>query len=401
MLLGIHVKNFEMLKDTRVGVTGKDVLQLDNDTGSVIPLLSLTALIGKHDTGKSSLFNAMSFLSDSIRYGVRDAATMNGRRGFTRLRSNGENRPIEFELAVRLPKLKDMVLYHVVFDCDDHGRPYVREETMDHIPSDAVLGTPPVSLLRMENGQGTIRQGDIDQVAGVVNEDMTALHAYGSIITYRPVFELSAMVTRWFFCSFHPDDSRSPSAVSQTAGGHKHLAPDGRNVENVLRHLQRESPETWEKSLARIRGKMPGSRRIDDAVLDERVSMSSRRLFTYLLLLADPDPRPLICLEHPDDGLHHEMVETLAGELREFSMRHPDCQILLTTHNPNILECLMPDEVWIFERKPAGPPDNAVDAAVVRCAGADPVVRSMYGEGIGMGSMWYSGHFDPENDDAS
>ena len=145
---------------------------------------------------------------------------------------------------------------------------------------------------------------------------------------------------------------------------------------------------------------MPGKRRIDDAVLDGRVSAASRRLFTYLLLFEDPYPRPLICIEHPDEGLHLDMVDTLAAELRDYSMRRSDTQVLFTTHNPHMLESMSPDEVWVFERKPLETGEASAENAVARCAGADPVVKAMYDEGIGMGSLWYSRHFEQEGYDA-
>ena len=145
---------------------------------------------------------------------------------------------------------------------------------------------------------------------------------------------------------------------------------------------------------------MPGRRPIDRAVMDGKVSAASRRLFTYLLMLEDPRPRPLLCIDNPDEGLHHESIDILAEELRAYSLRNPESQVLFTTHNPYLLESMSPDEVWVFERKPLFP-DKEADTARARSAGADPVVRAMYAEGVGMGSMWYSGHFEPEDDDAS
>ena len=131
MLLGIRVRNYEMLRDTKVGIVGDEVLTPPSDidlalaagVNPAIRISSLSALIGRNDTGKSSLFHAMSFLSDAVRHGARFASTQQGRKGFTRLRSNGGLDLVAFDLAVHLVALDETVLYHVAFDCDLHGRP--------------------------------------------------------------------------------------------------------------------------------------------------------------------------------------------------------------------------------------------------------------------------------------
>ncbi|MBP7401197.1 MAG: AAA family ATPase [Clostridia bacterium] len=406
MLLGIRVRNFEMLRDTRVGIIGDEVLLPLADTDAELaagllpplPLAPLSALIGRNDTGKSSLFHAMSFLSDVVRHGARFAATQHGRKGFTRLRSNGGPDPVVFDLAVRLDVPGETVLYHVAIDCDRFGRPFILEEEIERADFESRGRLP---LLRLDRGRGVLSEGQAPADAGVGNEDATGLGTYGALVTYPCIHALYAMVTRWFFCSFLPHEAGQETGTRVSSGGHRHLSPDGGNVENVLEYFKDNDPEAYEHVIGRIREKMPGSRRIDDAVLGGRVSAASRRLFTYLLLLEDPSPRPVLCIENPDEGLHHEMVDTLAAELRAYSLRRPDTQILFTTHNPYLLESMSPDEVWVFERKPAAPDAPHADNAEARCAGADPVVRALYAEGVGMGSMWYSGHFDPENGDAS
>ncbi len=407
MLLGIRVQNFEMLRDTKAGMVDVEALDVSDDVNlglaagmtPSIPLAPLSALIGKNDTGKSSLFRAMSFLSDAVRHGVRFASTQDGRKGFTRLRSNGGPDPVVFDLTVRLDGMGGLLLYHVAFDCDRFGRPYVQEERIDHVDPASRRILPVLSLT---GGKGILTDdAGRESEAGVGNEDATGLGAYGSIITHPRIHALNGMVTRWFFCSFLPHDANTPPAMQPSAGGHRHLAPDGGNVENVIRYYREYDNEAFEQAIGRIREKMPGSRRIDDAVLDGRISAASRRLFTYLLLLEDPRPRPLLCIESPDEGLHHDMVDTLAAELRGYSLRRPDTQILFTTHNPHLLEAMSPDEVWVFERRPLTGGNTDAETASARCAGADPVVRAMYAEGIGMGSLWYSGHFEPEGNDAS
>ena len=101
-------------------------------------------------------------------------------------------------------------------------------------------------------------------------------------------------------------------------------------------------------------------------------------------------PRPLICMETPDIGLYHDIVDVLASELRRYSIRHPYSQIIFTTHNPYILESMAPHEVWIFKREE----ENTGSLVKIECAGSKPIVAELYQQGVGMGAIWYSGHFD-------
>jgi hypothetical protein len=89
------------------------------------------------------------------------------------------------------------------------------------------------------------------------------------------------------------------------------------------------------------------------------------------------------------------MVDILSFEMRDYTMRNPGCQILFTTHNPYVLESLRPDEVWVFERHPSGRESSTGQTtASARCIGLDPLIDAMYRQGVGMGAMWYGGHFD-------
>jgi predicted ATPase len=265
MLLGIRVRNFEMLRDTRVGVLGEEVFDGGDDpehalaAGLVpaIPLESLTALIGRNDTGKSSLFHAMHFLSDTVRHGARYASTLHGRKGFTHLRSNGGPDPVVFDLAVRLPDPEETVLYHVVFDCDRFGRPHVSEEEL--LRADFASRTT-VPLMRLDGGHGRVDDGGEIPDAGVGNADATGLGTFGALVNHPLLHALHNMLTRWFFCDFLPADGEPAAVSSPSSGGHRHIAPDGSNVENVLLYHREADPKAFEQILSRIRERMPGRR---------------------------------------------------------------------------------------------------------------------------------------------
>ena len=87
---GIRIRNFRVLRDITIGKLWN--LQKAN------PLTPMTAVIGKNGVGKSSLFDAFGFLADCLKSGVEEACDLRGRGGFQRIRSQGQQGPIEFEV---------------------------------------------------------------------------------------------------------------------------------------------------------------------------------------------------------------------------------------------------------------------------------------------------------------
>ena len=91
---GVRIKNFRSLKDVTLG-------RLWNQQQSE-PLTPLTAVIGKNGVGKSTLFDAFGFLADCLKSGVEEACDVRGRGGFEKIRSQGQQGPIEFEVYIRV-----------------------------------------------------------------------------------------------------------------------------------------------------------------------------------------------------------------------------------------------------------------------------------------------------------
>lgn len=79
---GFRIKNFGSLKDVILG-------KLGNQQKSK-PLTPLTAVIGKNGVRKSTIFDAFGFLSDCLKFGVEEACDKQGRGGYERLFSKGQ-----------------------------------------------------------------------------------------------------------------------------------------------------------------------------------------------------------------------------------------------------------------------------------------------------------------------
>jgi len=193
------------------------------------------------------------------------------------------------------------------------------------------------------------------------------------------------------------------------AGPQKHLNMHGDNLGNVVQFMEREHKDRFQSILDRIALKIPGIQKIDtkktddgrlllrfndrgfqDPFFAQQMSDGTLKMFAYMLLLEDPDPAPFICIEEPENGLYHKLLEALASEFRlRATGRKNAPQIFVTTHQPYFVDALSPEETWVLEKGEDG-------FSTIRQASADATVQSMVEEGLPLGSLWYSDYLDAE-----
>jgi AAA15 family ATPase/GTPase len=149
LIEGFRVKNFRALRNVEIG-------KLWNTRTD--PLTPLTAVIGKNGAGKSSLFDAFGFLAECLRNGVEEACDMNGRGGIKKIRSMGNNEPIEIEIYYRQDGNARPLTYQLAIDIDRDDRPFVKSERLRQRRKGLDRGHP-YSFLIMENGQGYAWKG--------------------------------------------------------------------------------------------------------------------------------------------------------------------------------------------------------------------------------------------------
>lgn len=171
--------------------------------------------------------------------------------------------------------------------------------------------------------------------------------------------------------------------------------------------MEREHPKRFRTILDGISAKIPGIDKIDtektpdgrlllrfndkgfkDPFYSQQMSDGTLKVFAYLLLLEDPSPPPFICIEEPENGLYHKLLETLAREFRGHATgRKGGSQVFVTTHQPYFVDALESNEVWVLEKGEDG-------FSTIRKASDDPIVKNMVIEGLPLGGLWYSDYLD-------
>ncbi len=429
---GFKIRNFGILKDITFGK-----LWNVQDTK---PLTPMTAVIGKNGSGKSTLFDAFGFLADCLKLGIEEACDAKQRGGFSKLRSQGIEKPIEFEIYYKQDSKARPITYELSIDLDNSGRPYIKKERLRQRRKGQKQGWP-FSFLVLNEGKGVVWKGDIEgqQIDEISKEldlnqlisdvkmssakeesreteiveldDMRKLGiaTLGSLKQHPRISAFRQFIEGWYLCYFSPDSARG----LPLAGPQKHLNIHGDNLGNVVQFMERDHPKRFDSILNKICNKIPGIDKITtrktadgrlllqfndkgftDPFFSQKMSDGTLKVFAYLLLLEDPSPSPFICIEEPENGLYHKLLETLANEFREHAKSHKGgSQIFITTHQPYLLDALDPEEVWILKKNKDG-------FSEIQRASNIEIVRNMVDEGLQLGGLWYSDYLDERQTDA-
>ncbi|MFQ1842799.1 AAA family ATPase, partial [Aeromonas veronii] len=302
--------------------------------------------------------------------------------------------------------------YTLVIDCDSHGRPYVAMERLRQRRQGESRGWP-YSFLDLKNGKGSVWAGNslgkVDEEDSeknyieLENPRLLGISTLGNLKEHPRISQFRRFMEGWYLSYFTPNAARDLPRV----GPQKHLNRDGSNLGNFVQFMEKEHPKRFEKVLNEISEKIPGIQRIttedsndgrlliqfyaegfDKPFYAQNVSDGTLKMFAYLLLLEDPTPAPLLCIEEPENGLYHKLLQTLVFEFREAaSGKKKGVQLFVTTHQPYLIDELNPSEVWILEKQNDG-------FSKITRASEVPEVIEMVNQGLTLGSLWYSEHID-------
>lgn len=346
----IHIKNFRALQD---------VLLMD--------LTPMCVFVGANGAGKSTLFEVFGFLHDSLLHNVRQAFAARG--GFKEVVSRGSEGPISFVIKFREDN-GPLVTYELELALRD-GMPVVAREVLKYRRGQRGR---PWNFLDFSMGEGVavVNEEDYGKPSAeqrrdnqkLESPDILAIKGLGQFQRYQQVSTFRRLIEDWHVSDFHIGDARP----SQEAGHAEHLSRHGDNLPLVAQFLYERHRPIFDEVLAKMAHRVPGVSKVDavetedgrivlrfqdgsfkDPFIARYVSDGTIKMFAYLLLLHDPKPHPLLCVEEPENQLYPSLLLELAEEFRAYSQRGG--QVFISTHSPDFLNGCTLDEIFVLVKQ--------------------------------------------------
>jgi predicted ATPase len=106
----------------------------------------------------------------------------------------------------------------------------------------------------------------------------------------------------------------------------------------------------------------------------------------YLALMYLPQPPRVLLIEEPENGIHPNRVGDIVRILRRLVERHPETQIVMTSHSPYLVDAFQPEEVTWCRRNDDG------DVVLTRLDTLPEVERGL--SVFSLGEIW-TGELEP------
>lgn len=391
----IRLKNFRAFRD----VTLRDIPRF-------------CVLVGANGTGKSTLFSVFGFLRDAMTTNLTAAlGKLGGSRGLQEVRSRNSSGPIEIELKIRASLRtgsSSLITYELQID-EEGGRPVVTREVLKYRRGSA---GKPWHFLDFSRGIGEAVTNELESVTDekdlkrepqtLKSPDILAIKGLAQFERFPAVVALGNLIENWHLSDFHISRARP----EQEAGYAEHLSREGENLSLVVEYLHKNHRETFVQVIERLKGCIPGITHVDaktteegrvllkfqdgsfeDPFLARYVSDGTIKMLAYLVLLYDPTPHPLLCVEEPENQLYPSLLWDLAEEFRTYAERGG--QVFVSTHSPDFLNAVQLDEVfWLVKES---------GYTQVKRARDDAQLAALVAEGDQLGYLWKQGLFPEAN----
>ncbi|TVQ11310.1 MAG: chromosome segregation protein SMC [Leptolyngbya sp. DLM2.Bin27] len=363
-------------------------------------------IIGANGTGKSTLFDIFGFLRDSLKNNIRQALQIRG--GFNEVITRGkEQEDIEIELKFRMNILnKERLVTYLLVVGQDIGRPVVKREVLKYKRGE--YGSP-CHFLDFQKGKGyaITNEEDFEQTDEELNreeqqlesQDILAIKGLGQFQRFKAASAFRSLIENWHVSDFHISDARG----SKDALYAEHLSPTGDNMAVVAQYIYQNHYDIFQVVLKKMRERVPGISQVEaketedgrlilkfqdqafkDPFIDRYVSDGTMKMFAYLILLFDPQPHPLLCVEEPENQLYPSLLHELAEEFASYADRGG--QVFVSTHSPDFLNAVSLNSIfWLAKEQGITKIFRAAD---------HEILKRLVREGDLPGYLWNQGWFE-------
>lgn len=388
----IRIKNFKSLQDVKL---------------SNLP--SFCVFLGKNGSGKTTLFRIFAFLKQCLATNVRVALNNEGgRNGFHEVITRGCNPTsdsieIEIQFRMEISSKERLVTYTLQISLDQHGQPIVRREILRY--KRGRYGSP-YHFLDFSDGEGYAITNEEDfakpddqldrEHQTLSSSDTLAIKGLGQFSRFKAAQAFKNLIEQWHISDFHIGEARGVKEFEDA----QHLSASGDNLPSVARYLYERYPDRFDEIKEKMRNRVPGVDDIDveitvdgrllmrykdgaftDPFIDRNVSDGTVKMFAYLILLNDPLPHPILCVEEPENQLYPQLMTLLAEEFNEYTQHGG--QVFVSTHSPQFLNAISAESLFLIEKEKG-------ISRVFRVS-KDPVIAQQIEGGAKAGTLWEEG----------
>jgi predicted ATPase len=331
----------------------------------VIDFGDLTVFVGPNGSGKSNVLDVFRFLREALTFGLEPAVAR--RLGITRLRRVAPTKPRAIKLGIDLSAPDWTATYELQLNASKGGAYKVERESLRIDPTNGDDDGMAASGLVVDRGRVVTAPAGTSPRGSDAELVLPSLAGHPLV---RPVVEALRAVR---VHSIYPRELSQPQPI----GVAPPLDDTGSNWCAVLRTMPPASLRELTLGLERVTGDITDLR-VDSAggfytaEFEHKLQGVSRwfsagqesdgtlRLAGILTaLLQDPLP-PVLGIEEPELTINPGLLPLLYDYLRATSRR---CQLILTTHSPDLLDMLDMEDVRVVDRVDGASRVGGVDEA--------------------------------------
>jgi predicted ATPase len=387
-IVSIKIKNYRMFKNIHI----RDIPPF-------------CVIIGANGTGKSTLFDIFGFLRDALKNNIRQALQIRG--GYREIITRGqEQEDIEIEMQFRMKILDtERLVTYILIIGQNKNRPVIKREILRYKRGEH---GKPFHFLDFQLGQGYAITNEEDfskpdkeldrEEQQLESNDILAIKGLGQFQRFKAATAFRSLIENWHVSDFHISEARGSKEISYA----EHLSPTGDNIATVAQYIYQQYPTIFQQILEKMKQRVPGISSVEaketedgrlilrfqdqafkDPFIDRYVSDGTMKMFAYLILLFDPNPHPLLCVEEPENQLYPTLLKELAEEFAHYSDQGG--QVFVSSHSPDFINAVpLASIFWLIKSQGITQIHRAAD---------NEILKNLVAEGDLPGYLWNQGWF--------
>ncbi|MEI1374928.1 AAA family ATPase [Nostoc sp. UHCC 0926] len=311
------------------------------------PLQPLEIIVGANGAGKSSLFEFLRFLRESLSQDM-PAEIVPDSIGQQIFHIPG---PAKFQWDIEIDTGRPVGIRYLGELMGPVGRTQVSYERVESSKPFSDKYTNPYIYMDIKGNRGVVQDPDTKKIAqqeiALKRPNQLAL----SVMTnpsLEDLYNLREYIRDWkFYSSFNIANYKIRKLVPIEQ--EPVLREDTGNLSSILHYLMTEHRSAFDELQQHLRSVVPGFKGLtvkarggpgeviafwQESGIDQDLSLADLsdgilRLICWICLCVQPNPPSLICIDEPDQGVHPRTLPVLAGLFEKASER---TQIFLATH---------------------------------------------------------------------